>query len=85
MATQKPVKTFRSRGIQASIWKNEKLRDGEAVVDYSISIRKQYRKDGEYLKTDCFFPDDLPRLQLVARKAYEYISLKESDSEDADS
>ena len=86
MSQQKPIKSYRAGGIQASIWKNEKERDGNTVLQHSVRIQKQYRNDeGDYQNTDYFFPDDLPKLQLVAQKSYEYIRLKESDSEDADS
>ncbi len=86
MSQQRPVKSYRVGGIQASIWRNEKERDGQTVLQDSVRIQKQFRNDeGDYQNTDYFFPDDLPKLQLVAQKAYEYIKLRESDGEDADS
>ncbi len=75
----KPIKDFRSGGIQASVWRNEVQKDGQTVVRHSVRIQKQFRKeDGDYENTDYYFRDDLPKLILVAQKAFEYITLKES-------
>ena len=81
----KPIKDFRSGGIQASVWRNESEKDGQTVVRHSVRIQKQFRKeDGSYEDTQYYFRDDLPRLVLVAQKAFEFISLKESkDTEDS--
>lgn len=75
----KPVKDFRAAGIQASIWRDDSRKDGRTVTKFSVRIRKRFRKDsGSYENTDYFFPDDLPKLTLVAQKAFEYIALSES-------
>ena len=81
----KPIKDFRAGNIQAGIWRNEVEKDGQTVVRHCVHVQKRFRKDdGSYENTDYFFPDDLPRLALVAQKAYEYIILSESkDAEDA--
>ena len=67
---QRPVVKFRSYGIEASVWKHEN--------GYSVTIRKTYKNEdsGEYKETNTFFPDDLPRLALVANAAFEFVSLK---------
>jgi hypothetical protein len=80
----KPIKDFRAGNIQASIWRNEVQQDGQTRIRHSIRIQKRYRKDdGNYKNTDYWFPDELPRLQLLAQKAFEYIVLTESkDAED---
>jgi hypothetical protein len=86
MAKQnKPIKDFRAGNIQAGIWRNEVQKDGQTVNRYSIRIQKRFKKEGgNYENTDYFFPDDLPRLVLVAQKAYEYIALTQSkEPEDA--
>lgn len=75
-----PIKTFRIKGISASIWRNDVEKDGVTVVRHSVRIQKRFRQDnGEWKNTDYFFPDDLPRVQLVTAKAFEFVSLKESD------
>jgi hypothetical protein len=76
----KPVKDFRAgTTIQASIWRDDSKKDGRTVTKYSVRIQKRFRKEnGSYENTDYFFPDDLPRLALLAQKAFEYIALSES-------
>jgi len=81
----KPIKDFRASNIQASVWRNEVQKDGQTVVRYSVKIQKQYRKDdGDYQETNYYFRDDIPRLILVAQKAFEFIALNESkDAEES--
>ena len=75
----KPIKDFRSGGIQASVWRKEVDKDGQTVVRHSVRIQKQYRKeDGDYETTEYYFRDDLPKLVLVAQKAFEFIALAAS-------
>ena len=75
----KPIKDFRSGNIQASIWRNEVDKDGQTVVRHSVRIQKQFRNDeGDYQETNYYFRDDIPKLILVAQKAFEFISLSES-------
>ncbi len=81
----KPIKDFRAGNIQASVWRNEIQKEGQTVVRHSVRIQKQFRKDGgDYQETNYYFRDDLPKLILVAQKAYEYIALTESrDAEES--
>lgn len=75
----KPIKDFRAGNIQASVWRNEVDKNGQTVVRHSVRIQKQYRNDdGDYQETNYFFRDELPKLILVAQKAFEFISLNES-------
>lgn len=75
----KPVKSFKAANIEASVWRQEVERNGQIVMRHSVRIQKQYRnKDGDYEKTDYYFRDDLPKLILVAQKAFDFIALKES-------
>ena len=80
----KPIKDFKAGNIEASIWRKEVQQDGQTRIRHSTRIQKCYRKDdGSYEITDYFFPEELPRLQLIAQKAFEYIVLTESqDTED---
>ena len=36
------------------------------------------KEDGDYENTDYYFPNDLPKLILVAQDAFRFITLKES-------
>lgn len=75
----KPVKSFKAANIEASVWRQEVERNGQIVMRHSVRIQKQYRnKDGDYEKTDYYFRDDLPKLILVAQKAFDFVALKES-------
>ena len=75
-----PIKVIRVGGISASVWKDDVEKDGATVVRHSVRIQKRFRQDnGEWKNTDYFFPEDLPKLQLVAAKAFELVSLKESE------
>ena len=82
---QQPVKEFRSKTITAAVWRHEHEEQERTVSRYSVRIRKSWhdRRTGEWKDTDYYFADDLPRLRLVAEKAFEYITLKESE-EDSD-
>lgn len=75
-----PVEEFEAGTIRAAIWRNELEQDGRPVVRHSIKIEKRYRarQTNEWTSTDQYFPDDLPKLQLVVAKAFEYVSLKRS-------
>lgn len=71
MAPQtKPAKTFRRRGIQAAVWKNQ-TKDNE--VRFNITLSKRY-KDGDQWKTASSLDwDDLPRARKVLDRADEWI------------
>ncbi len=74
-----PIKVFRAGSITASIWRNKKTQDGNIKVRHSVKIQKRFcNKKGEWQNSDYYFPDDLPKLQLVIAKTFELISLKES-------
>ena len=81
--SSKPVKTFRAGGCQASVWRNESEQDGQTVVRHSIRIQKNYRtEDGQWKTSDYLFPDECPKMELVLRKAFEFISLREDKTEE---
>lgn len=77
---RQPVKEFRAGTIKAAVWKNETEQNGTTVVKHSVRIQKRFRNDqGEWQDSNSYFPQDLPKLQLVIAKAFEFISLKESE------
>lgn len=74
----KPVKEFRAGTVSASVWRNEVQKDGQTILRYSVRIQKRFRKDdGSYENTEYYFPEELPKLQLCAQRAFEYAVLKE--------
>ena len=74
-----PIKVIRAGNVSASVWKDEVDKNGTIVVRYSTRIQKRFQQDGVWKNTDYFFPEELPKLQLVTAKAFEYVSLKESE------
>lgn len=78
---QTPERELRAGTICASIWRKELSHGGRKWQEYSIRVQKRYKdeRSGEWKTTTYFRPEDLPKLVLVANKAYEYASLKETD------
>jgi hypothetical protein len=83
---QPPEREFSAGTITAAIWRNEREHDGRTVVRYSIRLRKQYYDESTrgFRDSQYFFADELPRVQLVVSKAYEYITLKQSGTSGED-
>lgn len=52
-----PVKTFRSQNVSVSIFQNSN--------GYSITCQKRYRKDGEWMTGDSFFPQEIAALATL--------------------
>ncbi len=74
---------FSTGAISAVVWSNEgKDSEGKVTEFNTISIERRYQdKEGEWKSTSSFRVTDLPKVALVANKAYEYIVLKEDNSE----
>lgn len=77
---QKPTKEFRAGTVKAAVWKEQREENGRSSVCYSVKIEKRYYDEGskEWRNTDYFFANDLPRLRLVAERAFEFIVLNGS-------
>ena len=77
-----PEKEFRAGAIRATIWKNKgKTKDGDETEFNTISFERSYMdKEGEWQTTSTLRVNDLPRAQMVLKKAYEHLVLKEQDS-----
>ena len=71
---------FRAGGITATIWKNQgKDKEGKPQPFNSIAIERHYTdKAGEWKSTSSFRLKDLPKVALVANKAYEYLVMKKN-------
>ena len=80
---QRPIhQTKTAGGITVAVWRRTELEeDGREVHRFSVSIQKRYKDDaGEWRDSGTFFPNDLPRLRLAIDKAFEYVTLKESQN-----
>jgi hypothetical protein len=72
-----PIKKFRINNISAAIFSNKIEKDGQTFTRYSVQIQKQFRRDdGSWQLTNTYFPEDLPKLQLLAAKSFEFVSLQ---------
>ena len=77
------VQEFKAIPVRAAIWKREVEQNGRTVIRYSIKVEKQYRdkQTGEWKSTTNFFPEDLPKLRLVASEAYRFVTLRTSEDD----
>mgnify|MGYP006288034781 FL=1 len=78
-----PIKEFTAaRGIKAAIWRHDTQRDGRTFPRYTVRVQKSYRdKSGTWRTTEYYDRDDLPHVAMVTSKAFEFISLRESNDE----
>ena len=76
---QKPIKQFRAPKLCVSIWRHIEQHGGMTVERSTVTLQKSYydKQLRDYVETDTFFPDDLPRLRMLLDKAYEFIYLSE--------
>jgi len=73
---QTPEHKIRVGNVTATVWKNIHKKDNKEFETFSITVLKNY-KDGEEWKTSNSFQlNDLPKLEVVSRKAFEYIMVK---------
>jgi len=81
--SNKPIKEFRAGTLRAAIWKEDRQDAGRQTARFSVKIEKRYfdETSKEWRNTDYFFANDLPRLCLVAERAFEFIVLGESQDE----
>ena len=77
MSKEPPVKKFRAGSVEAAVWKHEQAdEEGKTMVQHSVTFQKSYRdKNGDWKHGESFFPSDLPKLVLVAQKAFEFTTL----------
>ncbi len=77
-----PEKKFRAGSITATVWKNTAIKDDKPVEYRTISFERNYTdKEGNWQTTNSLRVNDLPKAMLVIGKAYEYLILKETESE----
>lgn len=79
--TLKPVQKYRLRGISVSIFANPAKVHGEDTVFHKVSIQRAYWDGDEFKTTSSFNRDDLPIVELLTRRAWEFIHDAESSSD----
>ena len=69
-----PIQAFKAGPVRAAVWtRTAKNRDGTEFTTYSVQIDKTYKQGEDYKRTNNFNVQDLPRVSLVANKAFEWI------------
>ena len=68
-----PIETIRIGGVKAVIWEN--IGEGNRKF-HTTSISRSYMgDDGAWNETNTYLPDQLPKLELAVRKAFEFTQL----------
>ena len=80
-----PEKKFSTGVITATVWQNQgKDRKGEAVAYRTVSLQRSYKdKNGVWQHANSLRVNDLPRASLVLQKAFEYLVIREKDTNTA--
>ena len=75
---QKPSKVFKAGSVSIAVWANEmKDRQGNKFSVYTVAFERNYKdRDGNWKSTNSMRINDIPKLQLVAHEAYEYLVRK---------
>ncbi len=75
---QAPEKKFRAGAISATVWKNP----GKTGEYRTVQLTRSFRdKNDTWKTTSSFRINDLPKLSVVANKAYEFLVMN-SDEKD---
>lgn len=72
-ASTKPVKTFRFRGVSASIFKNRAKNVDRGASFHKVSLQRTYKDGDEFKTTTSFGRDDLPVAALLLQRAWEFV------------
>jgi hypothetical protein len=83
MSENKPIKKYSAGAISASVWKNE-MKDGSVV--HAVSIERRYQdKEGDWQSTNNMRMNDLPKVRLLADKAYEFLAMASKEEREGSS
>ena len=76
-----PEKKFRAGAISATVWLNRGQKaTGEETEYRTVSLERSYTdKEGNWQSTNSFRVNDLPKVALLAQKAYEFQVFKEQE------
>jgi len=81
--SNKPLKEFASGQVRATIWENTRAKDSEQFTTHTIRVERTYKDDNdEWQSTNGFHQADLPSVELVVRKAFEFLTMREREPQD---
>lgn len=72
-SAQKPIKTIRLRGVSASIFANKVKVEGKDITFHKVSVQRSYKDGDDWKHTSSFGRDDLPVVNMVLQRAWEFI------------
>lgn len=73
-----PKQSFKAGPIRATVWENS--HDGEIKFN-TISLDRSYKdKAGNWQKTSTLRLNDIPKAEIVLKKAYEYLVLSSTEA-----
>ena len=59
-----------------AVWENEvEVKNGRKTKVYSVQIDRTYKDGDEFKRTSRFNVNDLPKVQMLAQKAYVFVSM----------
>lgn len=81
----KPLKEFACGSVRATIWENLHGNGSQEFATQTIRVERRYRdENGEWQSTNGFRKNELPQVELVVRKAFEFLSMREREPQEAD-
>ena len=80
MTENKPIEKIRAGQITATIWKNDR-KEGQDYDTFSITVEKSYKVNEEWKNTSSMQLNDLPKVELVCQKAYDFLLTKQYEKE----
>ena len=72
-----PEKTFRQGSCSASVFVNGIKKNGKDIPVRNVAIQRSYKDTDGWKNTNSYSANDLPKLILVAVKAYNHLTAKE--------
>ncbi|MES2659518.1 MAG: hypothetical protein V4689_12945 [Verrucomicrobiota bacterium] len=65
-----PIYTERAKALKIAVWENKS--DGKTT--HAITLVRNYKDDqDQWHESNVLFLEDLPKMELLARKAYEFL------------
>jgi len=79
----KPAKSFRAGAVEAAIFENERTVGGKKLKMFNVVFRRSYKdKDGNWQNSDSFGINDVPKVELLLKKSYEFVLVGERAEEE---